>query len=424
MDYKREVKDNYTLHLIKTDRFKRVNVSFRFTKKYDREESAYLKLLSSVLPFNGTKKYKTRMDISRVLESLYNTGLSNSLYLVSRNMVYNVNLCMVNPKYTEENLYSDAFSVLKEIMFNPIIKSNKFKEEVFEIEKRNLIESIRNVKDEPSEYGRLKFEESFYKGTIYGENNYKNIKIYENLENEKLYQVYKRLFSEFKIDVLVIGDFDEDKIKSEVSKLLKDFRQSEDYVKGEDLIVKVKNQEVNNKMESVSTQSNLFVGVTMGKLTYEERKFVLPLYNAILGHMNNSILFVNVREKHSLCYYIGSVASMYTDTIVINAGINKKNYEKTLKLIKESLDSMSKKNVIKPLIVNAKKTLEIAYNDYYDNIFKIINHYYLNELSYVPTVEERREYLEKISVEDICEFAKKIEIKNIFLLEGTINEEN
>ena len=67
MEYKKIKKDNYTLHLIKTDRFKTINVGLKFTKLYDKNEFCYLKLLERVLPMNGTKKYKNVNEITKKL---------------------------------------------------------------------------------------------------------------------------------------------------------------------------------------------------------------------------------------------------------------------------------------------------------------------------------------------------------------------
>ncbi len=419
MNYKKEKKENYTLHLIKTNRFKEIQVSVRFTRTYDKVTGVYLKLLERVLLSNGTKKYKKRKDLAREFESLYNTNIMSAFFANSKNMTFEIKLAMVNPKYTSMDIYENSFGLLKEILTNSLIKNNEWNESVFNIEKENLIKSIENVKDTPENYGRLKFEESFFKGTVYEENNYKNLKLFKNLENKELYKIYKSLFNDYKIDVFVIGDFEEEIIKEETSKLLKDFKQSDNVSRKQQIKIKHKNL-VENKEPIDASQSNLFVGCTVEDITEEERNFKLILYNTILGSMNNSVLFVNVREKHSLCYHIGSIINRFTDTIVIDSGINKDNYDLTLKLIKESISSMTKETVVKKLITNAKKTLEIAYNDYYDNITKIIDYYYLNEFTYIPSIEERREKVRNVSVNEICSLAKKVKMSNVFLLEGSI----
>lgn len=422
IDYKKQVNDNYTLHLINTTRFKQINISVRFTKSYEKNTGAYLKLLERILPFNGTKKYKRIKDINKKLESLYRTSLTSTFFCLSKNMTFEINMGIVNPKYTEDTLLHDSCEMLREILFNPKIEDEQFNGEVFEIEKENLIKSILNVKDSPDTYGRLKFEEKFLSGTVYAENNYKNIKLFENLENKELYQIYKSLFTDYKVDILVCGDFENLDIQKEISFVMKDVKQNDKTNK--DLYYKIKKKEKLEEKESMQImQSSLFVGCTIDNLTEEERNYRLILYNTILGSMNNSVLFMNVREKNSLCYHVGSYINRFTDTIEIESGINKKNYEKTLSIIDESLRNMEDKKVIETNIVNAKKTIEIAQNDFYDNMNKIMTYYFMNEFTNIPSIEERRLKVKDVTVDEICELAKKVRLSYVFLLEG-VNEKN
>ena len=422
IDYKKQVNDNYTLHLINTTRFNQINISVRFTKSYEKNTGAYLKLLERILPFNGTKKYKRIKDINKKLESLYRTSLTSTFFCLSKNMTFEINMGIVNPKYTEDTLLHDSCEMLREILFNPKIEDEQFNGEVFEIEKENLIKSILNVKDSPDTYGRLKFEEKFLSGTVYAENNYKNIKLFENLENKELYQIYKSLFTDYKVDILVCGDFENLDIQKEISFVMKDVKQNDKTNK--DLYYKIKKKEKLEEKESMQImQSSLFVGCTIDNLTEEERNYRLILYNTILGSMNNSVLFMNVREKNSLCYHVGSYINRFTDTIEIESGINKKNYEKTLSIIDECLRNMEDKKVIETNIVNAKKTIEIAQNDFYDNMNKIMTYYFMNEFTNIPSIEERRLKVKDVTVDEICELAKKVRLSYVFLLEG-VNEKN
>lgn len=422
IDYKKQVNDNYTLHLINTTRFKQINISVRFTKSYEKNTGAYLKLLERILPFNGTKKYKRIKDINKKLESLYRTSLTSTFFCLSKNMTFEINMGIVNPKYTEDTLLHDSCEMLREILLNPKIEDEQFNGEVFEIEKENLIKSILNVKDSPDTYGRLKFEEKFLSGTVYAENNYKNIKLFENLENKELYQIYKSLFTDYKVDILVCGDFENLDIQKEISFVMKDVKQNDKTNK--DLYYKIKKKEKLEEKESMQImQSSLFVGCTIDNLTEEERNYRLILYNTILGSMNNSVLFMNVREKNSLCYHVGSYINRFTDTIEIESGINKKNYEKTLSIIDECLRNMEDKKVIETNIVNAKKTIEIAQNDFYDNMNKIMTYYFMNEFTNIPSIEERRLKVKDVTVDEICELAKKVRLSYVFLLEG-VNEKN
>lgn len=420
MDYKKIIKYNYTLHLIKTDRFKTINIGLKLTKEYNKEEFAYLNLLARVLPINGTKNYKTVNDITKKLESLYNTGIYFKSLQTSKNMSFEASLRIVNPKYTEISMYKESISMLKEIITNPLIKNNEFN--YFDITKNNLINSIKNIKDNLSVYSSLKFNEIFYKGTIYEENSLKNLPLYEKLTNKNMYKYYLKLFNSFKIDVFVIGDYLEDEILSNVDDLLEDFRQKD--TSSKELYISFNPKKSKDKDKFTSTQSSLLVGLTINNLTEEEKFYTLLLYNTILGSMNNSVLFVNVREKNSLCYHISSTISKYTSSIIINSGINKTNYEKAVSLIEESLKSMTDEKLVNGLITNAKKTLNLAFNDFYENPAKIVGYYYLKEFDEVKSIEERREKINNLTSKEISSLAKKVQIKEIFLMEGVNSEEN
>ena len=420
MDYKKIIKDNYTLHLIKTDRFKTINIGLKLTKEYNKEEYAYLNLLARVLPINGTKNYKTVNDITKKLESLYNTGIYFKSLQTSKNMSFEASLRIVNPKYTEISMYKESISMLKEIITNPLIKNNEFN--YFDVTKNNLINSIKNIKDNLSVYSSLKFNEIFYKGTIYEENSLKNLPLYEKLTNKNMYKYYLKLFNSFKIDVFVIGDYLEDEILSNVDDLLEDFRQKD--TSSKELYISFNPKKSKDKDKFTSTQSSLLVGLTINNLTEEEKFYTLLLYNTILGSMNNSVLFVNVREKNSLCYHISSTISKYTSSIIINSGINKTNYEKAVSLIEESLKSMTDEKMVNGLITNAKKTLNLAFNDFYENPAKIVGYYYLKEFDEVKSIEERREKINNLTSKEISSLAKKVQIKEIFLMEGVNSEEN
>ena len=414
MNYKKINKDNYTLHLINTDRFKTISVSLKFTKKYDKEESAYYKLLERVLPINGTKNYKSVNDITKKLESLYNTSIGFRFYVTSENMTFESNLKFINPKYTEASMYEESFNMFKEVLTKPNLKNKKFK--YFDLQKDNLIKSILNVKDDIRSYSSIRFSEIFYKNTVYAENNYKNIKDFENINSDKLYACYKNLFNSFKLDLFVLGDISEEEITKYADNLMKGFKEENNTVK--DLYTKVKSKEKIVKEKFNSSQSSLVIGLNINKLTEEERDYKLILYNTILGCMNNSVLFVNVREKNSLCYSVGSNISKFTETIIIKSGISKDNFELAVKLIKESLEEMKDTKKVNKLIKNAKKTLNLAYNDFYENKGKIIDHYFIREFINMPTIEERRKKLDDLTAEDVTKVANKITVGLIYLLEG------
>src|SRR5580700_4307509 len=76
---------------------------------------------------------------------------------------------------------------------------------------------------------------------------------------------------------------------------------------------------------------------------HDERRFALRLLNAILGENMSSRLFQTVREEHGLAYSIYSANSFFDDAgdLVMAAGMDTDNLEKTLKLILRELKRLT-----------------------------------------------------------------------------------
>jgi predicted Zn-dependent peptidase len=80
---------------------------------------------------------------------------------------------------------------------------------------------------------------------------------------------------------------------------------------------------------------------------HHPRRFALRLLNAVLGENMSSRLFQTVREDHGLAYSIYSANSFFDDTgdLVISAGLDPANLEKTLKIIVRELKRLTRQPV-------------------------------------------------------------------------------
>jgi predicted Zn-dependent peptidase len=87
-------------------------------------------------------------------------------------------------------------------------------------------------------------------------------------------------------------------------------------------------------MTKKTEQTQIALGVRACS-RHDERRYGLRLLNAVLGENMSSRLFQSVREEHGLAYSIYSANSFFDDAgdIVIAAGLDVDNLEKTLKLI-------------------------------------------------------------------------------------------
>ena len=172
------------------------------------------------------------------------------------------------------------------------------------------------------------------------------------------------------------------------------------------------------KIEKDFLQSTLLIGYKFYNLNNYERHYVLPVYNMILGNMNNSILFVNVREKNSLCYSIISYLHKMVPALTIECGISYKNYDKALNVIKKSVKLMNDKSEIKKLHKNAINTINLSLNDVYDNTDRIIDSYIYREFDNTDGIEEKRVKYNSVSIDDIIKLNSKMKLNTVLFMEG------
>ena len=419
MDYKKIDKDNLTIHLINTSRFKTINVVVFFTREFNKNDIVYGNLLAYNMVYSS-KKYNTKNKIAIHGEELYGAKVSSSFGLSGKLESFVFSLDFVNPKYTDSKYMKESLDYLKEVVFNPNVENEEFNLEYYNIIKNDIISKINSIKINPNLYAGIEYAKIMYDKTPTSYSSIPTLEELESIDNKKLYKFYKTLFDgSFKIDVCVLGEVDES-IVNIIEDMFKGIKCNN---KKMSLTINHKyKDEVIEKQESLHfNQSKLYIGYRLIDMSDHELNHVLRIYNTILGTMNDSILFNIVREENSLCYSIGSYVTKYNPSLTIYAGINKDNYEKTIELIKKCVDNMSDEKQVSRLFDSAKKTINTYLNNYYDDVISQINTYYNREFENVEDVETLRDNINKVTIDEVINLNKKIKLSTIYLLKGDNN---
>lgn len=422
MNYKKIKEKNYTIHLIKYDRFKTINIDVYFTSLFNHKDIPYTNLLVKMLTFS-TKKYNTKNKIAIQSENLYSAQITSKNMVLGNIQSTLINLEFINPSFTEDNMYEESFDFLKEVLFNPNVKDEKFDEESFNLNKLNIMREVNSISEKPNLIAYNNFSKEMYKGSSGSYSLFGKLEDYKDITSKDLYKYYKKFINNSKIDIVIMGDIDEEKVIKLTKKIFNKLNPNYEEIK--DIYVKTKLNEKTLILKDKYNfnQSILIMGYKFKELTEYELKYVLSIFNIILGTMNNSVLFTKVREECSYCYSISSFVSKYNPSLVITSGINRKNYDKVVSKIKECIKLMKDEKFIGSMFKTAIKTADIYLNDYYDNIYSIMEHYFINEFDSEEEVEKRREEYNRMTPKDICDLAKKINLDTIYFMEG-INENN
>ena len=256
-----------------------------------------------------------------------------------------------------------------------------------------------------------------YNGKPYGLYKFGYVEDLEKITSKELYEYYKKMIKECKIDIFISGKIDTTETKEMVEK-----NANITNLQGRKIVIN-KEQKLDNVEEPKIIEEKL--DVTQGKLvlglnipdTSLDEKYVAMMYNTILGGGANSKLFQNVREKASLAYTAGSSYIRQKDNILIRAGIEIANYNKALDIIKKQIEDMKNGEFTKKNLEDAKQNIISAIKFIPDEQDTQITYYFGQVIAGSNvSFEEYIKRIESITKEQIVNLAKKININTIYFL--------
>ena len=422
MSYKEEnIKNGIKLHTIETNKFKTNLFAVFLSLPIKREEVTLNTIIPAVLK-QGSMKYKTMEEINKQLENMYGAVLDCGIEKTGDNHVIKFYIESLNDNYIPkgEKITKKALDIMLEIILNPIIKNGSFVKEYVDIEKNNIERLINSKIDNKDSYALNRCIEEMYKGKPYGLYKFGYVEDLNNIDEKNLYQYYKKLISQAKIDIFGSGDIKSEQIIKIVkeNEYIKNLPEREDKHIINNETTEIKEQVKENKItESMEvTQGKLVIGLDVQ--AYEKNsKYAIALYNVILGESATSKLFQNVREKASLAYSARSNYSRQKNNIYIRCGIEIDKYEQALEIIMQQLEDMKNGNFTDEDIQNAKKYMISGVKTVQDEQDSEITYYIGQELSgQLTTFEEYIKNIEDINKEQIEKIAKTIKTNTIYFL--------
>ncbi len=330
-------------------------------------------------------------------------------------------LKFIHEKYTEESMNKESLAFFLDTLLHPNIENEAFHADVFSLEKRNYLEFLEGKNDNPNHYASWKFDTLRGRGTPLSFDRSGDADILIALDEKELYKIYNEMIAKDLLDIFVIGDI----TKEEIEPLFDSYFEGRISSKKEvnHFLPYPKGEPISLKEESSFTQSKLKMGYYIEDMTPFERSYVLRVYNFLLGGSSDSLLFRVVREENSLCYDIHSTSAPLYDMLTIHAGIEAKDYEKTVSLIQESIQKMSEGDFTEEELEKVKLNYKTSYEEIVDSENSILGLYESYVYLHYELLEERMQAMSTVTRDMVVSLAKRVKLDVIYLLEGNgVNE--
>lgn len=417
--------DGVNLNIINDNRFKTGKISATILVPLERETAAKNALLIQLLS-RSCEKFPDNMALNRHLGNLYGADVSAYCRKIGDFQVLTLSLGGLDDRYTiaNDNIYENLVSLLCEMLFHPNIKDGKFDTGDFEQEKRQLLEEIDSEFNEKRLYALGRMTEIMCADEACGIRRYGSREDVEVLTASDVADAWKTLLEMGEFEFMLIGNSVPDNIadvlKTEFSKVERRFEN------GFKTKIVRKVDKVKEEIEETDVaQSKLVMGFR-AKTAYPQGDVTTAWMMAtVLGGTPSSKLFMNVREKHSLCYYCAARYDKNKGIIVVDCGVEKKNIERAKQEILNQLEILQSGDLIDEEISSAKLSLCNSISAMDDTVTGV-ELWYVSQLKSggFMTTKEACKAVNAVTKEEIINSAKLVELDTVYVLTGDEAEDD
>ncbi|MFS8630752.1 MAG: insulinase family protein, partial [Bacillales bacterium] len=208
-----------------------------------------------------------------------------------------------------------------------------------------------------------------------------------------------------------------EKGKAEYEKGLNDYEKAKKEAEVAKMARKKRN-EANKIVERDNiSQAKLHIGYRTNCTYKDDGYFALQVFNGLYGGFPISRLFMNVREKHSLAYYVASRIESHVGLLVVYSGVETAKYERAYQIIEEQFTDLKNGHFTEDELTHVKKLITSSIKETLDHPTGTI------ELLYQQIVGERElppetliENINRVKKEDVIAIAEQIELDTIYVL--------
>ena len=361
----------------------------------------------AILPFlmrRGCAAYPDYTALQKRLNRLYGATVSADVARLGEAQALVLTASSIDSRYAigGEDVAAQCAQLLCSMVFEPALENGLFRQADVEIEKRCLAERIQSEINEKRLYARRKCEELLCENEAYAVDRYGTAQQVEALTPQTVSDAWKQALRTARIQLIVQGSGDPAAVSQAFLQGLG--RLPNRAPAACSTVTAVPDSPVRQRVERMEVgQCKLVMGFRTGVAEPDGDVMAARLMNALLGGTPHSLLFRNVREKLSLCYYCASRFSSPTAFMMVDSGVEPANAQKAEQAILKELEELVNGPITPEELENSRRGLLSGMAGVGDTLAGLENWYYGEILrgGTVNTPEESARQLEQVTAEDV-----------------------
>ena len=407
---------------LRTDKFKTACLSVNLLTQLNRETAAMNALIPAVLR-RGTTRWRDMEQLSRRMDELYGTAIEPVIRRIGEIHCLGFFASFPEPAYLPggENLLGEVCSLTAELLLSPNTRGGLLLPQYVDSEKEKLADLIRSRVNDKRSYALQRCIEEMCCYEDFAVSRFGSLEECESIHYKKLTKHYRELVRSCPVEIFYCGRSANRAVCAALRDAFGGMPRGEiNWDIGTDLRMNAVEDHVRYVEERMDvSQGKLVMGFRLGECMEEPDRAALHVFNAVFGSGATSKLFLNVREKLSLCYYASSAIVLRKGLMLVSSGVAFENFEKARDEIFAQLEAVKKGEISDEEMTWARRAVASDLRATMDSQGDLEGFWLsqaLDGLDYGP--RELAELVGEVTKEDVMAVANSLECDLIYFLRG------
>ena len=410
------------LNTLDAQKFNRCRITIRFQYPACRETATASAVLPLVLE-RCCADYPDMTLLSRRLAKLYGADLSVDNSTNGANRVLTVSVTGIKDEFAleGEDLTAEYADLVFGVAFRPYLVNGLFDEEAVAIERGKLRQQLQAEVNDKRLYCVRQARRRFFGDSLAGVERDGYLEEADGVTPQLLTQVYEEMLCKASIEVTAIGAKDETVRRLLLAALEGRKREWQAPLPG----LFMPRQQPDHQVETMDmVQAKLCLLFTAGRCTGAQEIAASRLAMALYGGSVTSRLFLNVREKQSLCYYCSSSYTSVTGCMMVDSGVEPTNAQKAEAAILKELAQLCDGPITDEEMEDCRRGLLSSLESVEDSLSGLEG-WYFAEIARggpVSTPAQARAALEQVTKEQVRQVLRQFTLSVSYLLTPEVND--
>ena len=422
-----EIRPGVWLYHIREDKFKTACFSVSLLSQLNRETASMNALIPFVLR-RGTGKYPTMEALNARFEELYGTAIEPIVRKIGEIQCSGFFASFPEDAFLPEgeSILRDVLALTFDMLLAPVTRGGRLLPAYVESERDNLLDLIASRLNNKRAYAITRAIEEMCCCEDFAVSRYGDEASCASINYKKLSRHYRTLIQTSPIEIFYCGRASLKQVRSLIKELTATLPRGEiDDEIGTEIRMNALEEAPRHCAESMDVaQCNLVLGWRLGECMEDPDFPALYVFNDLYGGSPSSRLFLNVREKLSLCYYVSSLIDVRKGLLLVSAGIQEENVDSAKQEILAQLKAISDGEITDEALETSKAGVASDLRSACDSQAALESFFLSQAVSgadFGPM--ELAELVQDVTAERVIKIAKSLDCDMIYLLKPEAKEE-